>query len=84
MPAAGRRTSSPAQVGREQRAELVDPVSNGLAADLDATLGERFLDVADAQGEPEIQPDRMRIASDGNRRRLNEISCMVPPRLAAP
>jgi hypothetical protein len=59
MPAAGRRTAAAAPVGYDPRARLVDPASNALTADLDATLDKQFLNVADAQGEPKIQPDRM-------------------------
>lgn len=59
MPATGRRPAAPAQVRGDERTELVDPASNGFSADLDAPLRKQFLDVADAQGEPEIQADRM-------------------------
>lgn len=59
MPAAGWWPTAPAQVGCDQRAELVHPAAHRLAADLHAPLRQQFLDVADAQGEPEIQPDRM-------------------------
>lgn len=54
MPAAGRRTAASAQVCRDQRAELDDPATDRLAADLDPALRHQLLDVPDAEREPEI------------------------------
>jgi len=56
MPPAGGGIPAPAEFGRDQRAKLVDPAANGLAADLDAALLHQLLDIADAEGEAEIQP----------------------------
>ena len=38
---------------------MVDPARDRLITDLNSTLGQHFFDVAQAQCEPEIQPDRM-------------------------
>ena len=43
----------------ELPAELQRPTPDRLLADLDVPLCEQFLDVPKAQGEPEVQPDRM-------------------------
>ena len=36
--------------------QMVHPTSNGLKGNLDSTLGEQILDVAQAEREPEIKP----------------------------
>jgi hypothetical protein len=59
MPAARRRRPAPAQVGRDQWAELNHPAPDRLAADLDAALGEQLLDVPDAEREPEVELHRI-------------------------
>jgi hypothetical protein len=38
---------------------MVHPAAHGLIGDLDSTLGQQILDVAEAQGEPDIKPDRL-------------------------
>jgi len=43
----------------DQRAKLVDPATNRLAAHQNAALRHQFLDIPDAQGKAEIQPDGM-------------------------
>lgn len=55
MPAAGRGRATPAQIGGDQRAELDDPASDGLTADLDPALDHQLLDVADAEGLAELE-----------------------------
>jgi hypothetical protein len=58
--ATGRRGRSLAfQVPGDLRAELDRPTANGLAADLDPALGQEFFDVAETQGEAEIEPHRV-------------------------
>jgi hypothetical protein len=59
MPSARGRRSAPTRVRRDQRTELDHPAANGFAADLDAALGEEFLDVSDTQGELEIESNRV-------------------------
>ena len=48
-----------AQLGGILRTELQAPLSDSFIADEDAPLGEEFLDVAEAQGKPVVQPDRV-------------------------
>jgi hypothetical protein len=55
------------KLASQQRAELVAPETNRLVADLDASLGEQLFDIAVAQREAVIQPDR--VADDLGRER---------------
>jgi hypothetical protein len=41
------------------RPEVVDPAAHGFIRDHDPALGEQILDVAKAEGELEIEPDRV-------------------------
>ena len=38
---------------------MVDPAADRLVGDRDAALRQQIFDVAKAQGEPEIEPDRL-------------------------
>ena len=38
---------------------MVHPAPNGFIADRDAAFRQQIFDVAQAQGEPEIEPDRL-------------------------
>src|ERR1019366_1504206 len=38
---------------------MVHPAAHGLIGDQDPTLSQQILDVAEAQGEPDIKPDRL-------------------------
>jgi hypothetical protein len=67
MPPAGRSATAPAQVGGNQRSELQRPASDRLVADLASSLSQQLLDVAKAQREPVVEPDRLPITSAGNR-----------------
>jgi len=40
-------------------AELECPPAHRLVGGIDAALGEEVLDIAIAQGEPEVEPDRV-------------------------
>lgn len=54
VPATRWRTAASAQVGRDQRAELDDPATDRLPADLGPALRHKLLNVADAERETEI------------------------------
>jgi len=41
----------------EEAAELQGPTTDCLVADVDAALGQHFLDIAKAEGEPEVEPN---------------------------
>jgi hypothetical protein len=38
---------------------MIHPAAHGLVGDRDPALGQQILDVAKAEGEPEIKPDRV-------------------------
>src|SRR4051812_13416788 len=59
MPLACRSGSPPAQVTSESWPELQDPATDGLVRGLDAALGQEFLDIAVAEREAQIEPDRV-------------------------
>ena len=48
-----------AQVRRNHRTEMVPPSPDRLVGDSNAALRQQILDVAEAQREPEIEPDRL-------------------------
>src|SRR5664279_2914137 len=48
-----------AQVRCDHCPEMVHPAPNGLVGDHDAALRQQIFDVAKAQCEPEIEPDRL-------------------------
>src|SRR5271157_2816399 len=48
-----------AQGRSDLRSKVVDPPAHGLIGHQDPTLGQQILDVAEAQGEPDIKPDRL-------------------------
>src|SRR5260370_9730409 len=47
------------QVRGDHRAEMVYPAPNGLVGDRNAAFCQQVFDVAQAQGEPEVEPDRL-------------------------
>jgi hypothetical protein len=48
-----------AQVCCDDRPEMVHPASDRLIRDRDSTFREQIFDIAEAQCEPEIEPDRL-------------------------
>src|SRR4051812_691146 len=65
MPDTGRWSAASAQTSDDRRAEARDPGPDRLVGHCDAALGEEFLDVTQAEGNAEIQPDR--VLDDGLR-----------------
>jgi hypothetical protein len=59
VPSLARARAALPQVARDQWAELQHPAPHSLIGDLQAALGQKILDVAVAQSEAQIQPDRM-------------------------
>src|SRR5260370_2655713 len=47
------------QVRRDHRPEVVYPAPNGLVGDRNAAFCQQVFDVAQAQREPEVEPDRL-------------------------
>ncbi len=44
------------QVGRDHRSEMVHPTPNGFVRHRHSALRQQILDVAQAEGEPEVEP----------------------------
>src|SRR6202158_1951010 len=59
MPARVGLGSAFTQVRCNDRPEMVYPAPNGLVGDCNAALCQQVLYVAQAQGEPEVEPDRL-------------------------
>src|SRR5712664_69210 len=59
MPARVGFRSAFTQVRCDHRPEMVYPAPNGLVGDRNAALCQQVFDVAQAQGEPEVEPDRL-------------------------
>ena len=47
------------QPSRDRRTELQHPAPHRFVGDVEPSFGQQFLDIAIAQGEEEIQPDRV-------------------------
>src|SRR3954451_18077837 len=61
----------------EARSELEDPASNRFVGDLDSALNEEFLNIAVAQGEPQIEPNR--VADDLRREAVTIVGNALHP-----
>ena len=48
-----------AQVGCDPRPEMIDPAPDGLIGDDNAAFGQQIFDVAEAEREAKIKPDRV-------------------------
>jgi hypothetical protein len=59
MPAIARPRATPTQPLCDRGTELPDPAPWGFLVDVEPALGQQLLDVAIAQGEAEIEPDRV-------------------------
>src|ERR687895_207980 len=68
----GRPRPSSSQLARNDRAKLQSPAADRLVGHIDATLSEHILDVAVAQSEAEIEPDRCWMTMLGKRWRRYE------------
>jgi hypothetical protein len=60
VPDAARSPLAPAQAGREALTEVAHPATDALVADDDSTFKEKYLHVAEAEGETVVEPDRIR------------------------
>src|SRR3984893_18138912 len=59
VPAIAWLRTAPAQPSRDHRSEFQHPTPDGFVRDVEPALGEQFPDVAIAQREAQIEPDRM-------------------------
>ena len=59
MPRRARLRPTLSQLSRDHRSEMVHPTPNGLVRHLHSALRQQILDVAQAEGEPEVEPYRL-------------------------
>jgi hypothetical protein len=82
MPPTARRTTTAPQPPGDQWAEAPDPDPDGLVGDDDAALGQQLLNVARAEGEAQVEPDRM--LDDGLREAEAAVRCRLHAARLAP
>jgi len=59
MPAIARPRATPTQASRDRGTELPHPAPHRFVGDVEPSFGQQLLDIAVAQGEVEIEPDRV-------------------------
>jgi hypothetical protein len=59
MPAIARARATLAQTSRDRGTELQHPPPHGFVGEVEPSFGQQFLDIPVAQGEAEIQPNRV-------------------------
>ena len=59
MPAIARPRATLAQPSRDRGTELEHPAPHRFVGDVEPSFGQQLLDIAVAQGEAEIEPDRV-------------------------
>jgi hypothetical protein len=59
MPAIARPRATPTQPSRDPRTELQHPAPHRFVGDVEPSFGQQLLDIAVAQSEAEIEPDRV-------------------------
>ena len=67
MPAIARPGATLAQPSRDRGTELQHPSPHRFVGDVEPSFGQQFLDIAIAQSEAEIEPDRVLDDSGGKR-----------------
>ena len=77
MPGVADRAGAPAEASCVGRAESLAPVPDRLVRDGDTTLSQEILDVAEAQSEPVVQPDR--VADDRGGEAVPGLLCPLSP-----
>ena len=87
MPLRGRARATAAKLSSKQRSELQHPASDRLVGDIQPTLGEQILDITEAEGEANIEPngvpnDRREIGDE--RTRWLSFAIIIEPQPSAP
>src|ERR1700731_2836828 len=59
MPSITWSRTAPPQSPSDRRSEFEHPSTNALVGDVEATLGKQFLHIAIAQGEAQVEPNRV-------------------------
>ena len=72
MPAIARPRATPTQPSRDPRTELQHPAPHRFVGDVEPSFGQELLDIAIAQSEAEIEPDR--VLDDLGRKAMAEVA----------
>src|SRR3981189_1538023 len=75
VPSVARAWAAPPQLARDPGPEFQHPAPHRLIGNLQAALVEKFLNVAVAQGEPEIKPDR--VLDDRRREAMSAVGELI-------
>src|SRR5207248_4347880 len=77
VPPVARSWAAPSKPAGEPGPELQNPPPHRFIGNLQASLGQKLLDVAVAQGEPEIKPDR--VLDDRRREAVSAVGGLIHP-----
>src|SRR3954454_23587498 len=77
VPPVARSWAAPSKPAGGPGAELQTPPPHRFIGNLQASLGQKLLDVAVAQGEPQIKPDR--VLDDRRREAMSAIGALIHP-----
>src|SRR6266481_2395174 len=77
-----RAWAAPSQLSCDPGPEFQNPAPHRFIGNLQAALGEELLDVAVAQGEPEIKPDR--VLDDRRREAMSAVGELIHCRPTLP
>ena len=77
MPRRVRLLATLSQVGRDHRSEMVHPTPNRLVGHRHSAFRQQILDVAQAEGEPEIEP--YRLVNDLGREPISDVADFLHP-----
>ena len=75
VPASAWAWAATAAASCELRPELQHPAPHCFVGDVESALGQQFLDITVAQGEPEIEPDR--VLDDRRREAMSAVGELI-------
>src|SRR5712672_172727 len=82
MPSIARSGAAPPQIASDHRSEFEHPTANALVGDVEPTLGKQLLDIAIAQSEAQVEPNR--VLNHGRRKTVPAIGDRKHPRSLRP
>src|SRR5258707_1969197 len=82
MPSVARSWAAPPQIASDHRSEFEHPTANALVGDVEPTLGKQLLDIAIAQSEAQVEPNR--VLNHGRRKTVPAIGDRKHPRSLRP
>src|ERR1700716_1468594 len=82
MPSIARLGAAPPQIASDHRSEFEHPTANALVGDVEPTLAKQLLDIAIAQSEAQVEPNRL--LNHGRRKTVPAIGDRKHPRSLRP